>query len=78
GSSLWRPIEHDALYVGVSSSYTAAGKEGYHPLLAARWQEALPTLTLPQAFIRFLSKAPNLADGLSPHVHYTSHRIRRG
>ncbi|MGL5391847.1 MAG: bifunctional metallophosphatase/5'-nucleotidase, partial [Shewanella sp.] len=29
GSSLWRPIEHDALYVGVSSSYTAAGKEGY-------------------------------------------------
>lgn len=78
GSPLWYPIEHDALYVGVSTSYTAAGKEGYHPLLQARWQESLPSLTLPQAFIRFLSKAPNLADGLSPHVHYTSHAKRSG
>ncbi|MFB2637879.1 bifunctional UDP-sugar hydrolase/5'-nucleotidase [Shewanella bicestrii] len=75
GLSLWYPVQPDALYVGVSTSYTAAGKEGYHPLLQARWQESIETLTLPQAFIRFLNRAPNpnLADLLSPHVHYTSH-----
>lgn len=76
--SLWYPVQPDALYVGVSTSYTAAGKEGYHPLLQARWQESIETLTLPQAFIRFLNRAPNpnLADLLSPHVHYTSHLKR--
>ncbi|ABK47459.1 bifunctional metallophosphatase/5'-nucleotidase [Shewanella bicestrii] len=75
GLSLWYPVQPNALYVGVSTSYTAAGKEGYHPLLQARWQESIETLTLPQAFIRFLNRAPNpnLADLLSPHVHYTSH-----
>ncbi|QYJ79831.1 bifunctional metallophosphatase/5'-nucleotidase [Shewanella acanthi] len=73
--SVWYPVELDALYVGVSTAYTAAGKEGYHPLLNARWQESMESLTLPQAFIRFLNRAPNpnLADLLSPHVHYTSH-----
>ncbi|UML94930.1 bifunctional metallophosphatase/5'-nucleotidase [Shewanella xiamenensis] len=78
GLSLWYPVQPDALYVGVSTSYTAAGKEGYHPLLQARWQEPIETLTLPQAFIRFLNRAPNpnLADLLSPHVHYTSHLKR--
>lgn len=78
GQSLWYPVKQDALYVGVSTSYTAAGKEGYHPLLQARWQESIDTLTLPQAFIRFLNRAPNpnLADLLSPHVHYTSHLKR--
>ncbi|MFB2726281.1 bifunctional UDP-sugar hydrolase/5'-nucleotidase [Shewanella mangrovisoli] len=78
GLSLWYPVQPDALYVGVSTSYTAAGKEGYHPLLQARWQESIETLTLPQAFIRFLNRAPNpnLADLLSPHVHYTSHLKR--
>ncbi len=75
GHSLWYPVEQDSLYVGVSTSYTAAGKEGYHALLQARWQESIESLTLPQAFIRFLNRAPNpnLADLLSPHVHYTSH-----
>ncbi len=78
GLSLWYPVQPYALYVGVSTSYTAAGKEGYHPLLQARWQESIETLTLPQAFIRFLNRAPNpnLADLLSPHVHYTSHLKR--
>jgi len=78
GPSLWYPVEPESLYVGVSTSYTAAGKEGYHPLLQARWQESIESLTLPQAFIRFLNRAPNLADFLSPHVHYTSHLKRSG
>ncbi|MCA1896321.1 bifunctional metallophosphatase/5'-nucleotidase [Shewanella putrefaciens] len=75
---LWYPVEPESLYVGVSTSYTAAGKEGYHPLLQARWQESMESLTLPQAFIRFLNRSPNLADFLSPHVHYTSHLRRSG
>ncbi|WP_198780593.1 bifunctional metallophosphatase/5'-nucleotidase [Shewanella putrefaciens] len=78
GLSLWYPVEPESLYIGVSTSYTAAGKEGYHPLLQARWQESIESLTLPQAFIRFLNRAPNLADFLSPHVHYTSHLKRSG
>ncbi|WP_417347345.1 bifunctional metallophosphatase/5'-nucleotidase [Ferrimonas sp.] len=28
----WQPIQPDALYYGVSTGYTAAGKEGYYPL----------------------------------------------
>ncbi|WP_413487801.1 bifunctional metallophosphatase/5'-nucleotidase [Shewanella baltica] len=76
--SLWYPVEQESLYVGVSTSYTAAGKEGYHPLLQARWQESMESLTLPQAFIRFLNRSPNLSDLLSQHVHYTSHSQRMG
>lgn len=76
--SLWYPVEPESLYVGVSTSYTAAGKEGYHPLLQARWQESMESLTLPQAFIRFLNRSPNLSDLLSQHVHYTSHSQRMG
>ena len=76
--SLWYPVEPESLYVGVSTSYTAAGKEGYSPLLQARWQESMESLTLPQAFIRFLNRSPNLSDLLSQHVHYTSHSQRIG
>ncbi|TKB56650.1 bifunctional metallophosphatase/5'-nucleotidase [Ferrimonas aestuarii] len=32
GESVWRPIEPDQIYCGVSTGYTAAGKEGYIPL----------------------------------------------
>ncbi|SIQ48202.1 5'-nucleotidase [Shewanella morhuae] len=74
--SLWQTVEYESLYMGVSTSYTAAGKEGYHPLLQARWQESMESLTLPQAFIRFLKRSPNLSDLWSQHVHYTSHRPR--
>ncbi|WP_041419745.1 bifunctional metallophosphatase/5'-nucleotidase [Shewanella violacea] len=70
----WLVIDKEQHYVGVSSAYTASGKEGYHPLLKAQWQRPLEELTLPNAFIRFMKRERSLEQTLSPHVSYTSHR----
>lgn len=70
---LWYPVSLDSYYYGVSSNYTASGKEGYHPLLEAQWQHPLEELTLPNAFIRFMERQQGLNGLLTPQVEYTSH-----
>lgn len=69
----WQQINAEAFYYGVSSAYTASGKEGYQALLHADWQEELTQLTLPEAFIRFMTREQGLNGQLTPHVEYTSH-----
>ncbi|TCN81168.1 bifunctional metallophosphatase/5'-nucleotidase [Shewanella fodinae] len=69
----WQPLQRDDFYVGVSTSYTASGKEGYDALLEARWQQALPEVTLPSAFIQLLQQSPTFDPQLPPTVYYTSH-----
>lgn len=73
GKQLWLPLDADSYYRGVSSSYTASGKEGYSPILQANWQRDVEGLSLPSAFTRFISKAQTLDEELEPQVHYTSH-----
>ncbi|GIU34700.1 bifunctional metallophosphatase/5'-nucleotidase [Shewanella schlegeliana] len=73
GKQLWQSVDAAAYYTGVSSSYTASGKEGYFPILQANWQRDVKGLTLPGAFTRFISKAQTLDEVLEPQVHYTSH-----
>ena len=75
GKPLWLPLAPEAYYIGVSSSYTTSGKEGYYPILKANWQKDIEGLSLPEAFIRFISKAQCLNESLEPQVHYTSHRL---
>ncbi|WP_299569815.1 bifunctional metallophosphatase/5'-nucleotidase [uncultured Shewanella sp.] len=71
----WRKIDTEKLYIGVSSAYTAAGKEGYDALLKAHWQQDLNTMTLPEAFVDFVSQHGNLIENpLQPNVYYVSHR----
>ena len=70
----WVTVDKAQHYVGVSSAYTASGKEGYHPLLKAEWQRPLEQLTLPNAFIRFMKREQTLEQELPPQVSYTSHR----
>lgn len=71
----WQPLEANKLYIGVSSAYTAAGKEGYDALLHAHWQQPIEHQTLPEAFIDFVSQHGHLIEGkLFANVHYISHR----
>jgi 5'-nucleotidase len=70
---LWQQVNHETFYYGVSSAYTASGKEGYQALLDSDWQEELTQLTLPEAFIRFMSRGQGLNGQLTPQVEYTSH-----
>ncbi|MBB1362079.1 MAG: bifunctional metallophosphatase/5'-nucleotidase [Shewanella sp.] len=71
----WQTLESNKLYIGVSSSYTAAGKEGYDALLHAHWQQPMSNQTLPEAFIDFVSQHGHLITGqLFTNVHYISHR----
>lgn len=72
-NNMWVPLETGKLYTGVSSSYTAAGKEGYQPLLNSLWHQKMETLTLPSAFVNFISRHPNWNITLKPNVFYTSH-----
>ncbi|ACJ28231.1 Metallophosphoesterase:5'-Nucleotidase [Shewanella piezotolerans WP3] len=74
GQPLWFDIDPLQHYIGVSSAYTASGKEGYSPILQSNWQHSVDELTLPEAFIRFMSRTDTLNDILEPEVHYTSHR----
>ncbi|MBB1383887.1 5'-nucleotidase C-terminal domain-containing protein, partial [Shewanella sp. SR41-2] len=71
----WQTLESNKLYIGVSSAYTAAGKEGYDALLHAHWQQPMSNQTLPEAFIDFVSQHGHLITGqLFANVHYISHR----
>lgn len=70
----WRVVDKQLNYVGVSSAYTASGKEGYQPLLNALWIRPIKTLTLPNAFIRFMEREQTLGNELSPQISYISHR----
>ncbi|QQX81705.1 5'-nucleotidase C-terminal domain-containing protein [Shewanella sp. KX20019] len=74
GIAQWLDVEPQQHYIGVSSAYTASGKEGYSPILQSNWQRSVEQLTLPSAFIRFVSRAETLAEVIEPQVHYTSHR----
>ncbi|GIU09678.1 MULTISPECIES: bifunctional UDP-sugar hydrolase/5'-nucleotidase [unclassified Shewanella] len=75
GKNQWLEVDAKAHYKGVSSSYTASGKEGYYPILKANWQKDIEGLSLPEAFIRFISKAQSLDEVIEPQVHYTSHNL---
>ncbi|WP_144213492.1 bifunctional metallophosphatase/5'-nucleotidase [Shewanella donghaensis] len=71
----WSLIDPEKLYIGVSSAYTASGKEGYDALLKAHWQQDMQTMTLPEAFVDFVSQHSNLIENpLQPNVYYISHR----
>ncbi|QSX34833.1 bifunctional metallophosphatase/5'-nucleotidase [Shewanella avicenniae] len=70
----WYEIVTEEYYVGVSTSYTTSGKEGYDALLNAEWQQSLEHVTLPGAFIRMLSHDDILLEPAMPTVNYISHR----
>ncbi len=69
----WESVDRQEHYFGVSSAYTASGKEGYYPLLQACWQQAIEGLTLPSAFIRFMSHEQSLKQDILPQIEYISH-----
>ncbi|WP_228730095.1 bifunctional metallophosphatase/5'-nucleotidase [Shewanella sedimentimangrovi] len=70
----WRPLEAHELVIGVSTAYTASGKEGYQALQSCAWQETVAELTLPGAFMGFIRRHANLDEPLAPQLHYISHR----
>lgn len=70
----WQEIVQHLSYIGVSTSYTASGKEGYQALLEAQWQKPIEGLLLSDAFINFVKKREKIDQELVPQVHYTSHR----
>ncbi|WP_394129002.1 bifunctional metallophosphatase/5'-nucleotidase [Shewanella maritima] len=70
----WQDMGLETNYIGVSTAYTAAGKEGYDALLFAQWQQGIDTKTLPEAFVDFVSEHSHLiGDKLLPNVNYISH-----
>ncbi|QYJ88819.1 bifunctional metallophosphatase/5'-nucleotidase [Shewanella halotolerans] len=73
GEMQWHSVMPDRMYSGVSSAYTASGKEGYQDLLRAEQQESIEALTLPQAFILYMQREEGLHGIMPPHVLYTSH-----
>ncbi|MGL5947486.1 MAG: bifunctional metallophosphatase/5'-nucleotidase [Aeromonas sp.] len=67
----WQAIEPTRVYRGVSSAYTASGKEGYHALIQtflAHHREL--GITLADAFIRWASSRETLTP-LPNFVHYS-------
>ncbi|MCK8043419.1 bifunctional metallophosphatase/5'-nucleotidase [Shewanella sp. 1CM18E] len=75
GVNTWLDVDPNSFYKGVSSSYTASGKEGYHAILQATWSKDIEGLSLPQAFTQFISKMQTLDETIEPQVHYTSHHL---
>ncbi|MBB1268149.1 bifunctional UDP-sugar hydrolase/5'-nucleotidase [Shewanella sp. SR44-3] len=74
----WQDISADEHYTGVSTAYTASGKEGYHGLLNALWFKPLPKTTLPEAFVDFMGNHGHLlTETLTPNVYYIRH-IHKG
>jgi 5'-nucleotidase len=58
----WQPVEADAIYRGVSSAYTASGKEGYTALARTLTQHNQELgITLADAFIRWARYLPELS-----------------
>nr|WP_241461065.1 bifunctional metallophosphatase/5'-nucleotidase [Shewanella mangrovi] len=70
----WCEVIEQQSYIGVSTSYTTSGKEGYDALLQAQWQRSLTDITLPGAFIRMLSHDDIPLEPAIPMVNYISHR----
>ena len=72
----WISLDPEALYIGVSSAYTAAGKEGYDALKRALWQQSIDHCTLPEAFVDYVTQYGHRLENtiLPPNVHYASHR----
>ncbi|WP_299497116.1 bifunctional metallophosphatase/5'-nucleotidase [uncultured Shewanella sp.] len=66
----WESIKLNQYYIGVSSEYTASGKEGYQALQQARWQSSISELSLAEAFIQFMQKELDMEQVMSPQVHY--------
>ena len=57
----WQSVEMDAIYRGVSSAYTASGKEGYTALARTLTQHNQELgITLADAFIRWARHLPEL------------------
>jgi len=70
---IWESVDRQEHYFGVSSAYTASGKEGYSPLLQANYQQVIEGLTLPSAFIRFMGHKQSFEQDILPQVEYISH-----
>lgn len=71
----WRPVNPDEIYTGVSTEYTASGKEGYAPLLNFEWSQVMDNLTLPSAFADFIALGDVWNKPLNPNVQYISHKF---
>ena len=57
----WQPVVADQVYRGVSSAYTASGKEGYTALVRTLTQHNQELgITLADAFIRWARHQPTL------------------
>ncbi|GGI68039.1 bifunctional metallophosphatase/5'-nucleotidase [Shewanella gelidii] len=69
---VWKPIETHHYYVGVSSSYTASGKEGYQALLQSCWQKDIQDINLAAAFMQFARKKEVIDQPLAPQLSYIS------
>ncbi|WP_236757919.1 bifunctional metallophosphatase/5'-nucleotidase, partial [Aeromonas cavernicola] len=66
----WQPVVADTVYRGVSSAYTASGKEGYTALARTLTQHNQELgLTLADAFIRWARGQPTLT-ARPPLIHY--------
>ncbi|WOT06189.1 bifunctional metallophosphatase/5'-nucleotidase [Shewanella youngdeokensis] len=72
GQTVWIDIDRNQDYIGVSSAYTASGKEGYSPILQSNWLQSVEHLTLPGAFIQFLGRSQPFTEAIEPQVYYTS------
>jgi 5'-nucleotidase len=66
----WQPVEANHVYRGVSSAYTASGKEGYTALARTLTQHNQELgITLADAFIRWARQHPELP-APAPLIHY--------
>lgn len=69
----WQPVEREGVYRGVSSAYTASGKEGYTALTRTLTQHNQELgITLADAFIRWARQHPTLP-APAPLIHYRPH-----
>ncbi|NKF49999.1 bifunctional metallophosphatase/5'-nucleotidase [Shewanella sp. WXL01] len=73
-NKLWQALELDSFYIGVSTAYTASGKEGYGPLLKAQWQKELQQQTLQEAFVDYVSQySDKITEPLMRNVDFARH-----
>ncbi|MGZ9898973.1 bifunctional metallophosphatase/5'-nucleotidase [Shewanella gaetbuli] len=71
----WQPLHPEQLYIGVSSAYTASGREGYDAILKAIWQQPIANKTLPEAFIDFVNQyGYKIGQQQILNINYISHR----
>ncbi|UJF21355.1 bifunctional metallophosphatase/5'-nucleotidase [Shewanella sp. OMA3-2] len=71
----WQLLQPNELYIGVSSSYTATGREGYDAILKALWQQPVESKNLPEAFIDFVCQyGYKIGQQQIVNINYISHR----